>query len=49
VTEALSRIIELEAESEEKAVAEVERRYKKEEIVLDSDDGCGVEVDIVVD
>lgn len=49
VTEALSRVVEVEAESEEAAIEEVERRYQEEEIVLDSDDGCGVEVDIVVD
>lgn len=49
VTEALSRIIEVEAKSEEEAIAEIERRYQEEEIVLDSNDGCGVEVDIVVD
>lgn len=47
VTEVLSRIIEVEAEDESDAIEEAHRQYREAEIILDSEDGCGVEIDIV--
>ncbi|MFY7734276.1 MAG: DpnD/PcfM family protein [Bacteroidia bacterium] len=38
VTEKLSRIIEVEASSEDEAFSKIQDLYSKEEIVLDADD-----------
>lgn len=38
VKETLSRIIEIEANSNEEALLKIEDLYKKQEIVLDADD-----------
>jgi nicotinic acid phosphoribosyltransferase len=38
VKETLSRIIEIEASSEDEAFSKIQELYNKEEIVLDSDD-----------
>ena len=40
IIETLSRIMEVEAESVEEAIEQIEDRYYTEEIVLDSDDHC---------
>lgn len=36
--ETLSRVIEIEASSEDEALSKIQDLYKKEEIVLDADD-----------
>lgn len=38
VKETLSRIIEIQADSNEEALLRIEELYKKQEIVLDADD-----------
>lgn len=38
VKETLSRIIEIEANSNEEAILKIENLYKKQEIILDADD-----------
>jgi len=38
IRETLSRVVEIEAETEEEAIQKVEQEYKNEEIVLDSSD-----------
>jgi hypothetical protein len=38
IQEFLSRIIEVEAETKDKAISKVRELYRNEEIVLDSDD-----------
>lgn len=44
VIETLSRIVEVEAQSQEEAVELVTRQYRKSEIVLDSDDFDGYDI-----
>lgn len=44
VKETLTRVIEVEANTEEDAIAEVENKHKEEEIVLDYADYDGVEI-----
>jgi hypothetical protein len=43
VKETLSRIIEIDANSIDEALEDVQKIYKKEEIILDSDDFIEVE------
>ena len=43
VKETLSRIIEIDANSIDEALEDVQKIYKKEEIILDSDDFYEVE------
>ena len=43
VKETLSRIIEIDANSIDEALEDVQKIYKKEEIILDSDDFFEVE------
>ncbi|MGL4909295.1 MAG: DpnD/PcfM family protein [Bacteroidales bacterium] len=45
VKETLSRIIEIEANSNDEAVLKVKEMYKKEKIVLSSDDFVTAEID----
>ena len=45
ITETLQRTIEVEAESEEDALQKVKEMYKNEEIVLDSSDFVGAEIE----
>jgi len=46
IQELLSRIIEMEAETKDEAVSKVRELYRKEEIVLDSDDYVSTEIEI---
>ena len=47
IVEILQREVEIEAKSEDIAIALAEERYNKEEIVLDSDDFAAVDFNIV--
>lgn len=49
VKETLSRIIEIEAYSNDEAVLKVKEMYQKEEIVLSSDDFVTTEIDDYVE
>ncbi len=46
VEETLSRIVEVEASSKEEALDKVREQYKNEEIVLDAEDFCEVNIRI---
>lgn len=46
IQEFLSRIIEIEAETKDEAVSKVRELYRKEEIVLDSNDYVSTEIEI---
>jgi len=46
IQEFLSRIIEVEAETKDEAISKVRELYRKEEIVLDSDDYVTTEIEI---
>jgi hypothetical protein len=46
ITETLQRIVEVEAEDIDQAIADVEWQHEQGEIVLDGDDFTGVEFDI---
>ena len=46
ITEYLQRIIEVDAESEEDAIALVKEDYRKENIVLDDFDLTGLDIEI---
>ena len=46
INETLSRIIEVEAENENDAVSKIKDLYRKEEIVLDSDDYLDTKIEI---
>ena len=48
-TETLQRIVYINAKSAEEAKREVEQRYHNEEIVLDSSDYQGTEIEVVED
>ena len=45
IQEFLSKIIEVEAETEDKAFLKVKKMYRKEEIVLDSSDYVETEIE----
>ena len=49
INETLSRIIEIEAENENDAVSKIKDLYRKEEIVLDSNDYLDTEIEIYRD
>ena len=49
VKETLSRIIDIEADNENEAIIKAKSKYKKQEIVLDSSDYIGTEIDIYND
>ena len=49
VKETLSRIIEIEAKSNDEAILKVKEMYKKEEIVLSSDDFVTTEIEDYVE
>ena len=49
IKETLSRIIEIEAASAEKAIDKAREMYRAEEIVLDADDWVGTEIDEFTD
>ena len=49
VTETLQRIVYIDAKSAEEAKRNVEERYHNEEIVLDSSDYQGTEIEVVKD
>ena len=49
VKETLSRIIDIEAESESEAIIKAKSKYKKQEIVLDSSDYIDTEINIYND
>ena len=46
INETLSRIIEVEAENENDAVSKIKDLYRKEEIVLDSNDYLDTKIEI---
>ena len=46
IKETLSRIIDIEADSEEGAIEKVRKQYMKEEIVLSADDYVETEINI---
>jgi len=46
ITEYLQRVIEVDAESEEDAIALVKEDYRKENIVLDDFDLTGLDIEI---
>ena len=46
INETLSRIIEVEAENENDAVSKIKELYRKEEIVLDSNDYLNTKIEI---
>ena len=46
ITEYLQRVIEVDAESEEDAIALVKEEYRKENIVLDDFDLTGLDIEI---
>ena len=46
INETLSRIIDVEAENENDAVSKIKELYRKEEIVLDSNDYLDTEIKI---
>jgi hypothetical protein len=46
IQEFLSRIIEVEAETEVEAISKVRQMYRKEEIVLDSSDYVTTEIEV---
>ena len=46
ITETLSRIIEVEVENKDSAVTKIKDFYKKEEIVLDSNDYLDTKIEI---
>ena len=46
INETLSRIIEVEAENENDAVSKIKGLYRKEEIVLDSNDYLDTKIEI---
>ena len=46
ITEYLQRVIEVDAESEEDAIAMVKEDYRKENIVLDDFDLTGLDIEI---
>ena len=46
ITETLSRIIDIEAENEKDAVSKIKDLYRKEEIVLDSNDYLDTKIEI---
>lgn len=46
ITETLSRIVDIEADSEEGALEKVRQAYKKEEIVLDANDYLDTEMKV---
>ncbi len=45
IQEFLSKIIEIEATNKEEAISKVKEMYRKEEIVLDSDDYVTTEIE----
>ncbi|GIJ93757.1 DpnD/PcfM family protein [Capnocytophaga stomatis] len=49
VKEILSKIVSIEAKDEQEAIQKVEELYKKEEIVLDSDDFVLKEIEVCED
>ncbi|WP_372474413.1 DpnD/PcfM family protein [Capnocytophaga sp. ARDL2] len=49
VKETLSRIVSIEAKDEQEAVQKIEKLYKKEKIVLDSDDFVSKEIEVCKD
>lgn len=46
INETLSRIIDIEAENEKDAVSKIKDLYRKEEIVLDSNDYLDTKIEI---
>ncbi len=49
VKETLSKIIEIEASSDDEAILKVKKMYQKEEIVLSSEDYVTTEIDRYAD
>ena len=49
ITETLSRIVDIEADSEEGALEKVRQAYKREEIVLNADDYLDTEIEVYED
>ena len=49
VTETLQKIVYIDSKSAEEAKRNVEQRYRNEEIVLDSSDYQGTEIEVVED
>lgn len=47
IQETLAKIIDIPAETEEEAIAQIKHLYKTSEITLSSDDFCCVEFDIL--
>lgn len=45
----LSKIIEIEAESQEEAISQVQQSYKSGEIILSSDDYVTTEIDLITE
>ena len=45
ITETLQRITEAEADTLDEAVSQVRERYRREEIILDSGDFTGVDIE----